>query len=102
MTKSKKSQLSISPNPFSKKTDIRWQITDDRSQTTNNILQIKIYDISGRLIKSFSLPTAYSLVSTTISWDGSDLTDREVPAGIYFCVIQMDQGSIVEKVVKVE
>lgn len=91
------SRLSIWPNPFRQTTTIKFQAPRTKSQ-----IELKIYDVPGRLIKSFSLPTAYSLVSTTISWDGSDLTDREVPAGIYFCVTEIDQGSIVEKIIKVE
>jgi hypothetical protein len=50
--------LNIRPNPFSYMAEIRLQITDNKSQ-------LKIYDISGRLVKSFNhLTNSVSTVKT--------------------------------------
>jgi hypothetical protein len=52
--------------------------------TGTEYAELKIYDVSGRLINDFSLPTAYSLVPTPVTWDGTDDTGRAVAEGIYF------------------
>jgi len=44
---------------------------------------LKIYDASGRLIRSFLLPTTYYLLHTVV-WDGTDQTGSLVPSGAYF------------------
>ncbi|MCK4250716.1 PQQ-binding-like beta-propeller repeat protein [candidate division WOR-3 bacterium] len=72
----------VYPNPFIDKTDFRFQFADDRLQKKS--FSLKIYDISGRLIKQISLPAAYSLLPTVISWNGTDDSGRKVPPGVYF------------------
>ena len=86
--------ISFAPNPFRIKTDIRWRITDMSSQ----IKELTIFDISGRLIKSFFLPTAYSLLHAVV-WDGTDQNGRVVPAGLYYAHIA---GGRWEKVIKIK
>ena len=87
--------LSISPNPFSKLINISFGIGQRAEGQT-----LKIFDASGRLIEDFSLPTAYSLVPTTILWDGTDQTGRPVPAGVYFVELTAEDILITRKVVK--
>jgi len=70
--------LGIAPNPFSKKTDIRFQTTD------NNKVTMEIYDVSGRLVKNLSLHAVYSTVHYAISWDGRDNLGKKLPSGVYF------------------
>jgi hypothetical protein len=91
-------RLDISPNPFSRITDIRYLISDDGYQKP----ELKIYDISGRLVKSFQLPTSHLLSSNLVSWDGTDNVGNRVPAGIYFVRLQGIQLPLVEKVILVE
>ncbi|NOR16355.1 T9SS type A sorting domain-containing protein, partial [candidate division WOR-3 bacterium] len=45
---------------------------------------LKIYDVNGRMVKDFSLPTAYSLLHTEVSWDGVDNMGQKLPSGVYF------------------
>ncbi len=68
--------LQISPNPFSKKTDIRYEITD------NSRIELKIYDATGSFVKQWDHPTIQ--LSNYIIWDGTDESNRKLPSGVYF------------------
>jgi len=48
------------------------------------ILTVTI-NATGRMVKEFILPTAYSSVPTVISWDGTDDSGKRVASGVYFC-----------------
>ncbi len=82
--------LSIFPNPFRDRIDIGFQTGNIEMQD----FTLEIYDVSGRIIRSFNLSSPASLreagragflpLASTISWDGKDDLDREVPAGVYF------------------
>jgi flagellar hook assembly protein FlgD len=87
-------ELEVYPNPFSKLTNIKIQAPSSKSQVT-----MSIYDVSGRLIRDFLLPTAYSIVPTVISWDGRDYSGHRVPEGIYFIRLSCDSISIIKKVI---
>ena len=78
------------PNPFRKKTKIKFEIRNSKSE-----MSLKICDASGRLVKSF----AYSLVPGIITWDGTDETGKSVPPGIYFCYLETPSRHEVEKVI---
>jgi len=89
------------PNPFRNKTDIRWRITDNGSQPDNRygitdnsskIVKLHIYDISGRLVKSFSFTDIGHLSSVT--WRCEDQAGRPVPAGIYIARLSSREGSV--------
>jgi hypothetical protein len=87
--------LQINPNPFSMTTDIRYQIGDDRLQI--NRIELKIYDISGSLVKSFNHLTIQPF--NYVIWDGTDNYGRELQSGIFFCEISVDCSKVIEKVV---
>lgn len=90
--------VSFSPNPFRKTLVINLN-TD--SEALHNS-KITIYDITGRLIKELPLPTAYSLLPTVITWDGTDGNGAVVPAGVYFFRFGNDQPPVAYKVVKIK
>ena len=85
-------QLQVYPNPFRHHTQIGYMIHDPRY--TNEKLQnsncemrnptLKIFDATGRLVRDFFLPTAYYLLPTTVSWDGTDQSNRQLGSGVYF------------------
>jgi hypothetical protein len=91
--KSQIPELEIYPNPFRQITEIRLQITDDR-------LQIKIYDASGRVVKTFSdnLCNRDNSVQS-VGWDGRDDNGQLVPQGIYFVTLKTDKFVEIKKVV---
>jgi hypothetical protein len=83
-------RFSVQPNPFKDKVTIRFDF-GHRAQH----IGLKIYDIVGRFVKQFSLPTAYSLVPTVIYWDGRDNAGTQLPNGVYFleCTVQYSNTS---------
>jgi hypothetical protein len=63
--------LEVYPNPFRSMTNIRYWIADDSD------INIKIYDITGKLVKDFKR-------TATIVWDGTDNLGKKLPSGVYF------------------
>ncbi|UCG91550.1 MAG: hypothetical protein JSV97_10785, partial [candidate division WOR-3 bacterium] len=47
-------------------------------------IELMIYDITGRLVKNYSVSSLYSLVPSVITWDGRDNSGKSVPNGVYF------------------
>lgn len=89
--------MSIAPNPFH--TTLTMKINSIHGLLQNP--KIVIYDISGRLVKELSLLTAYSLLPTVITWDGTDSNGVVVPAGVYFLRTDLQPHNVVHKVVKI-
>ena len=100
--------LNISPNPFRTRTDIRLQITDNGIQTDNRygitdrnlqIVKLQIFDISGRLVKSFSLSDIGHQLS--VIWRGEDDAGRVLPPGVYFFTLKSGDHTEIVKAVYV-
>jgi hypothetical protein len=70
--------LSVFPNPFSKTTVIELNPRLSGSPTP----QLKIYDLSGRLIRTF--PSSLLSLHPSVTWDGRDDSGKEVKNGVYF------------------
>lgn len=68
------------PNPFNPKTDIIIRIYDSQ------YLEINIYDIQGRKIKSL-YNSSITRGKHNITWDGTDDFNRSVTSGIYFYTV---------------
>jgi flagellar hook assembly protein FlgD len=60
---------------------------------------LRIYDVSGRVIKNLELPTPYSLLPTLVTWDGTDEKGRSVASGIYFVSCETDNHKMVKKAI---
>jgi len=93
-------RLSIFPNPARGQTEIRYQIKGNRYGITDNSSQkmkIRIYDISGRLVKSFSLSDIGH--PSSVIWRGEDDAGRTVPAGVYFIKSETDKDGMIEKLI---
>jgi hypothetical protein len=87
-----KPSFSLSPNPFRHKTNIKFQIPNAKCQ-------IRIYDVTGGLVKSFISSTPHARRPTHIIWDGTDHVDRRVPAGIYFVHFEVGDFRKIEKAI---
>ena len=85
--------LKVSPNPCKDKVSIRYC----SGQSAEDI-ELKIYDVSGKLVKSFSLPTAYSILPTVVPWDTRDNYGRLLPSGIYICALEVGKNKKTEKI----
>jgi len=103
-------RLRAEPNPFSDKVSIVLSVpfhrnensrlsdgTEGRASNTLSTkplaLSIKIYDATGRLVKSFLLPTS------SVEWNGTDDSGRILPAGVYFVRLESEGFKQVEKVI---
>gem|GEM_PF-2375570 len=105
-----KINLQTSPNPFNKKITVRYTIHDAGPprfaeqgrgcRIADYRLQIKIYDISGHLVRSFNHLT--SLPFSQIIWDGTDKAGFRVPTGVYFIILKSLNYSTTKKVVFVK
>ncbi|MDD2890182.1 MAG: T9SS type A sorting domain-containing protein [bacterium] len=75
-------ELKINPNPIIGKTVISYS----GNKSTNTLLTI--YDISGKLVKSFPMVQSSNKQMTNLTWDTKDNTGKKVSAGIYFCKLR--------------
>ncbi len=66
------------PNPFTKKTKIRFQMPNLKCQAS-----LKIYDLAGQLVKAFSIANEQSPINSIV-WDGKNKNGKRVGSGVYF------------------
>ena len=78
--------ISVSPNPFTHFTDIRYQITDNSPE-----YRLEIYDIIGRLVTNLSEQTSVIGHQLSVMWDGTDDKGSELPAGVYFVKVNTSE-----------
>ena len=88
--------LVLTPNPFHGKLVINYAL---EAKQSGSEVGLRIYNVSGRLVKSFDLPSAYSLVSSAVTWDGADDHGRQVPAGVYFVRLEAGGEKIKDKAI---
>ncbi len=94
------------PNPFTTEVSIKCSGISERQKVT-----IEIYNVSGRLVKDISLPTAYSpglaprsgagLLPTVITWDGRDNRGERVSGGVYFLKFEVGEYKTINKVLMI-
>ena len=83
-------QISLHPNPFNPAVEISWFLPRDGE------LEIMVYDISGRLVRSLVNETAMAGPGS-IMWRGDDEQGQSVPAGVYFCKVRSAGETMVRK-----
>ncbi len=92
--------LEAKPNPFQKNLVIKFQIPENRVVSSQYpVVSMKIFDISGRVVKSFNLATCYSLLATSVVWDGKDDFGRRLPSGVYFVRLEADDIKKTERAI---
>jgi parallel beta-helix repeat protein len=103
------SMLQIHPNPFNDIVNIRYSImTRPVSQgevgDTGSLIKttsLRIYDVSGRLVKDFGQLSNVGNQSS-VRWDGTDNHSKRLPRGVYFAEIRASGYSETAKVIFVE
>jgi hypothetical protein len=77
-------RLAVAPNPFRGATIIR------PAPGVRNAAGLRIYDATGQVVRTLrENPDP----GGEFCWDGTDETDRELPGGIYFAVIETTDGA---------
>jgi len=79
------------PNPFNQSTTISYTLTTDEQ------VEINIYNIQGQLVKRLVCGQKSS-GKHIVYWDGKDDQNNNVGTGIYFCYLKTGEGN--RKVVK--
>jgi flagellar hook assembly protein FlgD len=62
--------------------------------------ELKIYDVSGKLVRFISLPNNFCMQPTVV-WDGSDQNGHCVHCGIYFVCHETNMRTTTEKLIKI-
>ncbi len=65
-------------------------------------VSLAIYDVAGRMVKSFNLESCIIYHESTIFWSGDDDLGRRLPGGVYFIELSIEYFCEIEKVVKVK
>ncbi len=86
----KSNKLRLYPNPFKDKVSINLS-----PELIGKNLLLKVYDLSGKLIKTQSIIAN----SSSVLWNGTDNYGRKVPAGIYVLSISLSDRILTQKAV---
>lgn len=82
------------PNPFAEKLSLSIQTNKSTP------LDIAIYNLKGQKLKTWHQHKADP--NGTLSWDGKDLSGKDVANGIYFIKINAGKQNLVQKVLKLQ
>ncbi|MGB7055440.1 MAG: T9SS type A sorting domain-containing protein [bacterium] len=88
--------FSCQPNPFTDHAEIKYSMLDSRYSIQDRT--IKIYDATGRLVKSFHLESSIMDHVSVIKWDGTDQSNRQLGGGVYFLRFGDGQTAITRKI----
>ncbi len=80
--------LKVYPNPFNREVCITYSV----AKITSNDVVLRIYDVTGKLIKKFSNRAIQS--ANQIVWDGRNDSGVEVSSGVYF--LKLENGDFDE------
>ncbi len=94
-------KLEIYPNPFQNHLVIKFQIPNTNLSTRYSLLAIlRIYDATGRLVKSFSDIQCNAVNSVySVLWFGDDDSGCRLPAGVYFVCLKSGSINTVRQIV---
>jgi len=80
------------PNPFNPTTNIPFSL--DRK----TLVEIKIYDVNGRLVKRYS-PKIYYPGDHHVIWDGKNNTGQDIASGIYYYQLSTTEKMDIKKMI---
>jgi hypothetical protein len=86
--------LDVYPNPFSDKLNIKCIMNPGAKESW-----LKIYDVTGRVVKNFGDLSIYRSPFNQLSWNGMDDSGFRLPAGVYFVRLKSDNFKAVEKII---
>lgn len=83
------------PNPFNSLTAIRFKVPSEQQ------VRLSLYDSSGRKVKNLT-DEVYLTGEYTIYWNGTNYENRDVVPGLYFYRLEIGEGAVTEKIVKLQ
>jgi len=83
------------PNPFNPSTSILYELTE------RSYVQLKIFDVKGRIIDEFELGKRES-GAHKFEWDATDRNGIQLSSGTYFYQISTDSETITEKILLIK
>lgn len=84
------------PNPFRDHIGFSYGLAPG-----NKNAALKIFDVTGRLVRSFFLPKSPSPNPSTLIWDGLDEHGQAVPAGVYYVTLETGARRFIERVIRI-
>ncbi|UCD20175.1 MAG: T9SS type A sorting domain-containing protein, partial [candidate division WOR-3 bacterium] len=96
--------LGAYPNPFQRQVQINYAIPDQRYTDGRDLAEpaLKIYDVSGRLVRDLSSRISAMGHPSSIAWDGTDDYGRKLANGIYFVNLECGGDRVKTKVIYVK
>ncbi|UCD05857.1 MAG: T9SS type A sorting domain-containing protein [candidate division WOR-3 bacterium] len=88
--------LNVTPNPFSKLTNVSFGIEQSAER-----IELRIYDVNGRLVKDFGCVSVIGHQSS-VKWDGTDEAHRPLGSGVYLCEMRTPNSRLIEKIIYIE
>jgi hypothetical protein len=85
--------LKLWPNPFNNETTLFFQIYQQSH------VKVMIYDVQGRLVNVL-LDKELVIGTCQVNWNGTDLQNQNMPAGVYTVIIQTNNETLHVKLVK--
>ena len=89
------SNLTNYPNPFSRSTDISFELSKAGSAS------LKVYNLKGQLVRDLNAGNL-AKGTHTINWDGKDNNGVSVGLGMYFTRLEADGRSLTQKIIRVK
>ncbi len=101
MVKNSQYNLHVYPNPFTHNIKISFSVEHNAKGIEQRVegTELKIYDATGRLIKSFSHVT--NQIFDQVVWDGRDDVGKKLPSGVYFLKLVTGDYSTTEKLLMI-
>ena len=81
------------PNPFNPSTNINFTIGSEE------IINLNIYDLNGRLIKSLINNSNLNVGKYSIIWNGTNNNEVSVPSGMYFYKLEGKNLKMIKKMI---
>lgn len=88
--------LNVQPNPFRKCALISTNLPPGGKGA-----DLELYDITGRLVRTFKTGPAPAGGPVNLTWDGTDDRGRAAAAGVYFLRLRSGPGTIVQKIIRI-
>ena len=84
------------PNPFNPRTTINFAVPADQ------VVSLRVYDMSGRLVRTLVSNRMYRAGDHQVDWDGRDEVGNAVASGVYFSRLEAEGQQAVRRMVLIK